>query len=78
MNGYRFETKKDRVSMPLGTFKDNEVHSCHAFAFTVYHPGWRPNEVALIENLKVYRNPTDGAFLHVTKNLHFQGGTCFV
>jgi hypothetical protein len=75
-NGYWFETRNERAQMSLGTFKDNEVHSCQSMAFSVYSPGWRPNEVAVIENLKVYRNPSDGAFLHVTKNLHFQDGKC--
>jgi len=73
-NGYWFEPTLSRRSLPLGVFKDNEVHSSGAMAFSVYHPGWRPNEIALIENLKVYRNPSWGAFLHVTKNLHFEGG----
>lgn len=60
--------------MNLGTFRDNEVHSAQAMAFTTYAPGWRPSETAIIENLKVYRNAADGAFLHVTRNLIFQGG----
>lgn len=73
-NCFWFETRDQRVSMSLGTFKDNEAHGCKAMAFSVYAPGWRPNEVALIDNIKVYRNQADGAFLHVTKNLYFQGG----
>merc|ERR1712232_286346 len=73
-NGYWFEPTRSRKSLPLGAFKDNEVHSSGAFAFTVYHPGWRPRDIALIENIKVYRNPSWGAFLHVTKNLYFEGG----
>jgi hypothetical protein len=73
-HGFWFETRGTRRHDSLGAFADNEVHSSRRFAFTTYSPGWRPNELATIENLKVYRNPTWGAFLHVTQNLHFKGG----
>jgi len=73
-HGYWFETHGKLRSVPLGAFVNNEVHSAQRFAFTTYSPGWVPREVGIIENLKVYRNPTWGAFLHVTQNLHFKGG----
>lgn len=73
-HGFWFETHGSRVNGNLGAFANNEVHSSRHFAFTTYSPGWRPNQVAVIENLKAYRNPTWGAFLHVTQNLHFKGG----
>jgi hypothetical protein len=73
-NGFWLETRGSRRSMKLGDFEDNEVHSSRAAAFSVYSPGWRPNEVSYVKNIKVYRNPSWGAFLHVTKNLYFQGG----
>jgi hypothetical protein len=73
-NGYWFDTAGDRMYMPLGAFDDNEVHSSSAFAFTVYHPGWRPRETAEIKRIKVYRNGNAGAFLHATRNIAFMGG----
>jgi len=73
-HGYWFETHGDRRHLPLGAFVDNEVHSSARFAFTTYPPGWRPSQVGIIENLKAYRNPSWGAFLHVTQNLVFKGG----
>lgn len=73
-NGYWFDTVGDRMYMSLGAFDDNEVHSSTQFAFTVYHPGWRPTETAVIKNVKVYRNSNSGAFLHATKNIAFDGG----
>ena len=45
-NGYWFDTVGDRMYMSLGAFDDNEVHSSDQFAFTVYHPGWRPTKTA--------------------------------
>lgn len=73
-HGYWFDTRGILRSTNLGAFEDNEVHSSRRFAFTTYSPGWRPSEVAVIKNLRVYRNPTWGALLHVTQNLHFEGG----
>lgn len=73
-NGYWFETRESQRHVNLGAFVDNEVHSSRRWAFTTYSPGWRPNDVAVIKNLKAYRNPSWGAFLHVTQNLRFDGG----
>lgn len=61
-HGYWFETHGDQQSSNLQAFEDNEVHSSKHFAFTVYSPGWRPTETNIIKNIKVYRNPTWGAF----------------
>lgn len=76
-HGYWYETHGDRRFMSfggVGAFVDNEVHSSDHTAFTVYSPGWRPNEVSDIVNIKVYRNNFWGSFLHATRNLHFKGG----
>jgi len=76
-HGYWYETRGSRTKMSfggVGAFVDNEVHSSHNFAFTVYSPGWRPHEVVDLVNLKVYRNDHSGSMLHATRNLHFKGG----
>jgi len=76
-HGYWFETGPSSGPLSeanLGAFVDNEVHSSSKQAFTVYFPGWLPKEVAMFENLKVYRNQAIGVFLHVTRNLYFSGG----
>jgi hypothetical protein len=74
-HGYWFETHGHvRSNSNLLAFENNEVHSSGHFAFQTYSPGWMPSEVNVIKNLKVYRNPSWGAFLHVTRNLVFEGG----
>jgi hypothetical protein len=74
-HGYWFETHgAERRFSNLVAFENNEVHSSGHFAFKTYRPGWRPSEINVIKNLKVYRNAFWGAFLHVTNNLVFEGG----
>ncbi|CAB9513184.1 G8 domain-containing protein DDB [Seminavis robusta] len=74
-HGYWFETRTwANRKASVGAFVDNEAHSCRHFAFTTYPPGWRPDAINFITNIKIYRNSGWGAFLHVTKNLVFEGG----
>ena len=72
--GFWFETPKKRQYLDLGAFDDNEAHSIEFFGFTSYPPGWQPAHQAPIRNIKIYRNPRVGMFLHNTRLLTFIGG----
>lgn len=52
----------------LGTFRDNTAHSNWNFGLQLYRPGWHPSDVALLENVILYKQRA-GVFWHFTENI---------
>jgi hypothetical protein len=57
----------------LTEFKDNVAHSNAKIGLRAYPSGYRPVEIAVIEDFKAYRN-TKGVFLHLSRNIKIQRG----
>jgi len=61
--------------LSIGTFRDNTAHGNDFAGMRYYSPPWQPDEEnQLLEGCKVYRNKSNGHFIHGNINLNFVGG----
>jgi len=61
------------ISMSLGSFKGNVAHSYDSAGIRTYPNGYVPNNVAVFENSRSYRNDNDGMFIHNSRNITLKG-----
>ena len=55
--------------MKLGQFKGNVAHSYDSAGIRTYPNGYVPNEQAIFEDSRVYRNSNSGMFIHNSRNI---------
>jgi hypothetical protein len=60
-------------SMSLGSFKENVAHSYDSAGIRTYPNGYVPNNAAVFENSRSYRNDNDGMFIHNSRNITLKG-----
>jgi len=59
--------------MSLGSFKGNVAHSYDSAGIRTYPSGYVPDNVAVFENSKSYRNGASGMFIHNSRNITLTG-----
>ena len=60
-------------SMSLGQFKGNIAHSYDGPGIRTYPNGYVPNNVAVMEDSRSYRNSNNGFFIHNSRNITVKG-----
>jgi len=59
--------------MPLGAFKGNVAHSYDSAGIRTYPFGYVPDNAAVFENSRSYRNDASGMFIHNSRNITLSG-----
>lgn len=60
-------------TMPLGSFKNNVAHSYDSAGIRTYPFGYAPDDVAVFENSRSYRNSDSGMFIHNSRRITLDG-----
>ena len=60
-------------TLPLGSFKNNVAHSYDSAGIRTYPNGYAPDDVAVFENSRSYRNSDSGMFIHNSKRITLDG-----
>jgi len=60
-------------AMSLGSFSGNVAHSYDSAGIRTYPNGYVPDNVAIFENSRSYRNDNDGMFIHNSRNITLKG-----
>lgn len=59
--------------MSLGAFKRNVAHSYNSAGIRTYPHGYVPDNVAVFEDSRSYRNDDSGMFIHNSRNITLSG-----
>jgi len=60
-------------SRPLGSFKGNVAHSYDSAGIRTYPNGYAPENVAVFDGSRSYRNSNSGMFIHNSQNITLKG-----
>jgi hypothetical protein len=60
-------------SRSLGSFKGNVAHSYHSAGIRTYPNGYTPDNVAVFDDSRSYRNSNSGMFIHNSRNITLKG-----
>mmetsp|Transcript_21199 Transcript_21199/g.58957 ORF Transcript_21199/g.58957 Transcript_21199/m.58957 type:complete len:491 (-) Transcript_21199:916-2388(-) len=59
--------------MSLGSFKGNVAHSYDSAGIRTYPSGYVPDNAAVFEDSRIYRNDASGMFIHNSRNITLTG-----